>query len=261
MAIFNQFTEKEKQFIRENFEQMTLRQMAAALNRSEGGVKTWSLKLGLRRRNRFDWTPERVRIFEEMYPNHSAREIAERLETTIEVIYAKSRHSTVRKSPEYLAALNKQMGENLQKNGYGTRFEKGQKPWCFGKKIGSHPNSAKTQFKKGEMPHNHQPIGTILPVSTQPYLKIKIAEPNKWEMLHRHNWKKANGEIPKGFCLVFRDGNAHNCAVENLELISRSELQRRNSIHNLPEDLRTTIQTIGHLRRTINRRIKKYAKQ
>lgn len=253
MPAYKPFTETEKKFIRDNFEAMTLRQLAAALKRSEGVVKTWTLKLGLRRRNRFEWTTERVAIFERMYSNHSAREIAAELGTTDLVVNAKSRHSKVRKSPEYLATLNKQMGENLQKNGFGTRFVKGQKPWCYGKKIGTRGRAAETQFKKGQVPHNHQPVGTILPVSLTPYLKIKIAEPNKWEFLHIKTWKDAHGQIPAGMCVVFKDGNRHNCQIENLECITRKELAQRNSIHNLPEELKQTIQTLGQLNRAIKR--------
>ncbi len=256
MASNKLFSEKEKQFILDNFAGMTLRQMAAALNRSEGGVKTWALKLGLRRHTRFDWTAENVEILKEMYPTNSAREIASKLQTEIYVIYKKADRLHLKKSPEYLAALNKQIGENLQKNGFARRFVKGHKPWSFGKKIGTRGRSVETQFKKGLRPHNAVKVGTILPVSRTPYLKIKIAEPNVWEFLHRHNWKKEHGIIPAGLCLIFKDGNPHNCAVENLELITRKELYIRNSIHNLPDDLRETIQTLGLLKRTINRRIK-----
>lgn len=235
---------------------MTLRQMAAALNRSEGGVKTWSLKLGLRRKTRFDWTAERIEILKEMYPCHSARQIAEKLLTEIYVIYKQAGRLSLTKSPEYLAALNKQMGENLQKNGFARRFVKGQKPWCFGKKIGTRGRSAETQFKKGLRPHNTVEVGTILQKSCSSYLVIKVAEPNIWKFLHRHNWEKENGTIPAGYCLTFKDGNPNNCAVENLELITRKELYIRNSIHNYPDDLRQAIQTLGLLKRTINRRIK-----
>jgi hypothetical protein len=261
MPPFNKFTQQEKQYLLDNFENMTLRQMAAALNRSEGGVKTWVLKLGLRRKKRFDWTDEKIGILVALYPNHSAKEIAARLGTNDYVIYKKAERLELKKSPEYLAALNKQMGENLQKNGCATRFVKGQKPWSYGKKIGTRGRTAETQFKKGQMPYNHQPVGTILPVSTQPYLKIKIAEPNVWEFLHRHNWEKVNGKIPEGFVIYFKDQNPHNCAVENLELITRAELRKRTSIHNYPADLKELIQTLGLLKRTISRRVKNAKEQ
>lgn len=254
MPNHNPFRPEELDFIIANFASMTLKDLASALGRSEGGVKTWTLKLGLRRNNRFEWTPERLAIFERMYPNHSAREIAEILQTTVNVVNSKSRHSSLRKTPEYLAKLNKQIGEQLARSGTQKRFVKGQKPWCYGKKIGTRGRSGETQFKKGQQPCNQVPVGEIRKPSR--YWKIKIAEPNVWEFLHLHLWKKAHGEIPKGMCVIFKDKNFNNCTIENLECISRKELYKRNSIHNFPEDLRRAIQTLGNLKRTINRRIK-----
>ncbi len=257
MPAHNPFTEEEKDFIRENFAAMTLRDIAKALDRSEGGVKSWSLKLGLRRGTRFDWTEDRVAVLIEFYPNHSAKYIAELLGTNDYVIYKKAYSLRLRKSPEYLASLNRQMGENLQKNGFGSRFVKGHKSWNSGKKIGSHPNSAKTQFKKGQTPHNYQPVGTILPVSLSPYLKIKIADPNKWEFLHRHNYEKAKGRIPTNFVVWFIDQNPKNCAVENLELITRKELGRRTSKLTLPPELQHAYRTLGRLKQAIKKFTKK----
>lgn len=252
------FTAQEKDFIRENFDAMTLRDLAKALDRSEGGVKTWTLKLGLRRNNRFDWTEDREAALVEFYPNHSAKYIAELLGTKDYVIYKKAERMGLKKSPEYLAKLNKQLGENLQKGGFGTRFVKGQKPWCYGKKIGSHPNSARTQFKKGQNPHNALRVGDE--VCPDGYWKVKIAEPNKWEFKHRLLWKQAHGEIPEGQCIVFRDGNPKNCVIENLECISRAELSRRNIEKNAPE-VRETYRMLGHLQRLINRKEKENAEK
>lgn len=256
---FKPFTEDEKQFLRENFETNSLRQLARELGRSEGGVKTWIIKLGLRRNKRFIWTDERKAVFEEMYPTHSAQEIADALNTTKRVIYARSRHSDLKKTPEYLAALNKKLGEDLQKNGFANRFQKGQKPWCAGKKIGMRGRTAETAFKKGHKPHNICRVGKIRKPAN--YWKIKIGEPNVWEFLHIHNWKKVNGEIPPNMCISFKDGNIDNCSIENLECITRGELLKKHWIHNYPDDLKEVIQTIGRLKRIINNKEKKNAQK
>lgn len=253
------FTENEKNYIRVNFEAMTIRQMAERLNRSEGGVKTWVIKLGLRRNNRFDWNEEKIEILRALYPEHSAEYIAEKLNTRTHVIYKKAESLGLKKTPEYLAALNKRMGEQLMKKGFQKRFQKGQKPWCAGKKIGSHPNSAKTQFKKGERPRNALPVGAL--AKPAGYWKIKLAEPNVWDFLHLHLWKQTHGEIEKGICIIFKDKNPDNCVIENLEGVTRKELYKRNSVHELPEELRNTIYTLGRLKRAINRSLKNAEKQ
>lgn len=41
---------------------------------------------------------------------------------------------------------------------------------------------------------------------------------------------------------------------ENLELVTRADVLRRNSVHNLPKELATTIQLLGALKRQIRRR-------
>lgn len=46
---------------------------------------------------------------------------------------------------------------------------------------------------------------------------------------HRYLWEQEYGEIPKGHNVVFKDGDAMNCILENLECISNQELQLRNS--------------------------------
>lgn len=261
MPVHNKFTDEEITFVRENFADMTLRQIARALGRSEGGVKTWTLRLGLRRNNRFEWTVERIEILTEMYPNNSAKKIGGVLNTDQQVVYAKAEKLGLKKSPEYLEKLNKEMGDQLTRSGTQSRFQKGHKPWCYGKKIGTRGRAGETQFKKGQSPFNKLKVGDIVPVSLPPYLKIKIAEPDKWEILHRHLWKQHYGEIPKDMCIVFKDGNTKNCALENLECLTRAELRRRNSIHNYPVELKEAIQALGRLKRTINRRNKNAEKQ
>ena len=60
------------------------------------------------------------------------------------------------------------------------------------------------------------------------YLHIKIAEPNKWQMLHSYIWETKHGKIPKGHCVIFKDKNTLNVSLKNLMLVSRSELVRLN---------------------------------
>ena len=43
-------------------------------------------------------------------------------------------------------------------------------------------------------------------------------------MKHYYIWEKTNGKIPKGYYLCFKDGNTLNCELENLYLVTPSEL-------------------------------------
>lgn len=44
--------------------------------------------------------------------------------------------------------------------------------------------------------------------------------------LHKLVWIAANGEIPAGFQLHFKDNNKEHCAIENLELVPLDRLSR-----------------------------------
>jgi hypothetical protein len=48
--------------------------------------------------------------------------------------------------------------------------------------------------------------------------------------------------IPEGHALLFKDKNRNNCAIENLELVTRAELSRRNCVwHTWPLELKQVI--------------------
>jgi hypothetical protein len=110
-------------------------------------------------------------------------------------------------------------------------FKKGNKSWNEGTKGLTFANV--TSFKKGDLPKNHKPVGTIETRvrhnrNTPPIVWIKVAEPNKWEMLKRHTWTKFFGPIPPGLLVTHKDGITTNCQPENLKLITRAENALRN---------------------------------
>lgn len=67
------------------------------------------------------------------------------------------------------------------------------------------------------------------------------------------NWERANGPLPVGHCLWFKDRNRQNCELSNLELITRAEMGRRAPLHAWPKPLKRAIQARGALNRRINR--------
>ena len=224
------FSDPEKQFVVANYHRMSIKEMASKMERSEGGVKKLSLDLGLRRGNRFVWTAERTEILKRRYADTKAEVIAKEIGCDLVVVYRKARQLNLKKSEQFLNSPASGRLTSGHVSGMNSRFKKGMPTWNKGKKIGSFGRASETQFKKGHQPHNKQSVGTILRVSQTPYFKIKIAEPDRWEFLHRHNWEKTHGAIPEGFVVWFRDANPENCAVENLECISRQELRGRITI-------------------------------
>ena len=91
-------------------------------------------------------------------------------------------------------------------------------------------------FKKGNIPHNHREIGSTR-LNADGYIMIKIAEPNKWQLLQRYVWEKENGrKLLKNECVIFLDGNKENFEPDNLMAIKRSELARVNKNHRITDD-------------------------
>lgn len=143
--------------------------------------------------------------------------------------------------------------------GYATRFKDGQKAWNRGMKglDCAGENGRKTQFKKGNVPPTHKPVGAE--VIEQGYLWIKVAEPNVWEKKHHLIWKQANGPIPKGYVIRFADGDKMNVALDNLFLTPRgvcTSVVRRGIEHSDPE-LNKTIHKVAELEIAIKKKVRK----
>ncbi|MGP0074877.1 MAG: HNH endonuclease signature motif containing protein [Bryobacteraceae bacterium] len=79
--------------------------------------------------------------------------------------------------------------------------------------------------------------------------------------MSHHVWEQHRGPIPPGHIVVFKDRDRSNCAIENLELISKAENARRNRMWNedvMPRELAEVIQLNGVLKRKLR---EAYAKQ
>lgn len=99
------------------------------------------------------------------------------------------------------------------------QFIKGCAPWNKGKSTGTGGS-----LKKGHIPHNLKPEGTMINRGGNLVKKID----GKWVNYSWWVWESVNGKIPQGHVITFRDRNRTNCDISNLECISRKELSRRN---------------------------------
>lgn len=134
-----------------------------------------------------------------------------------------------------LHALRKRKGWKTGRTGC---FEKGLVPFNKGKKCapgtgGRHPNARKTQFKKGNLPHNTHYLGHER-FSKNGYVEISIDEVNphtgferRYVLKHRWLWKQAHGPVPAGMVLKCK-GDRLNTDPSNWELVPRSLLPRLN---------------------------------
>ncbi|MDR1418790.1 MAG: HNH endonuclease [Treponema sp.] len=107
-------------------------------------------------------------------------------------------------------------------SGRDCRFRPGHISYNKGKKGYCPPGSEKGWFKPGNRPQTYLPVGTEI-IDSYGYVKVKIADPNKWNFKHRIIWEKAYGKVPRGHIVIFADGNKLNVRLNNLLLVSRSE--------------------------------------
>lgn len=153
----------------------------------------------------------------------------------------RARFGRVDVEPGHLHALRKRKG---WKTGRTGQFEKGSVSHNKGVKCapgrgGRHPNARKTQFRKGNRPHNTKHVGHER-VSKDGYVEISIAEKNphtgferRYMLKHLWLWEKANGPVPEGMCLKCLDDNRLNTDPSNWEAIPRGTLPYLNGRHGL----------------------------
>lgn len=140
------------------------------------------------------------------------------------------------------------MANHKINNGLTGRFKKGHIP----ANKGTHPPTvgrmAETQFKSGHLPHNTKPIGYER-ITKDGYIEVKLkmrpsAHEKNFKLKHRLIWEEAHGPIPKGYKVIFLDGNKKNIDLNNLALVSPQEeieLMRRGLFSKKAEFTRTGV--------------------
>ena len=183
------------------------------------------------------WSREQEQIVIDHYADSTPNQMYELLDGQFDTrqIQHKAKKFGIKKNDSYRSAQGI--------DGNGKRI-KGSVPWNKNIKNYQPGGRAKeTQFKPGSVPPNHRPVGSIR-IDKDGYVMIKVEEGiHKYRLAHRETWKQHHGKYPpRGTALVFKDGNKLNCwDINNLELVTRSELMKRNSMHNLPEELKEVI--------------------
>ena len=204
------------------------------------------------------WTEQDIATLRRLYANTPTKELAEHFGRSLGGVYDKVHELQLKKSPHYLLA---QRRENVRAAGASTRWAPGTAPWNKGIPYDSGPNSHEIRFRPGNTPHNWVPVGSYR-INRDGYLDRKVSDLRRgardWEAVHRLVWKEAHGEIPAGHVVVFRGGRnstvLEEITLDALELVTRQELMRRNSVHRYPEDVKAAIRQLGVLHRRINER-------
>lgn len=194
-------------------------------------------------------TDEEKHIIADLFPNTFTYEIAERLGRSYSTVANYAYTAGIYKSEEFREKEWARQAQRLQQAGNVHRFSKGHMPHNKGKKVSSetYARMAPTMFKKGQAPHNTRTDGAER-IDVDGYV-LKRLGPGKWVPKHRYVWEEANGPVPDGMALVFKDGNKQNITLDNLELVTRQELMLRNTIQRYPTELVSTIKALSKLKK------------
>lgn len=204
---------------------------------------------------RHAWTPEQDAALRERFPTTASAALAMELGVSCTQLNGRATKLGLRKSKAYLSKMSraKILGVTTRFKPGHTPFNKGIKGWKAGGR------SADTQFKKGAHPHSWKPIGSER-MSKEGYLQRKLTDtgypPRDWVPVHHIIWRAAGFDIPKGYRLVFKNGDKTRIEIDNLELVSIADLLRRNSYHNYGKDIARLVQLRGAITRQIHRREK-----
>lgn len=147
--------------------------------------------------------------------------------------------------------------EVISRNKKQSYFKKGQEARNKGVPMLPHirERMQHTFFKKGNLPANTRADGDISIRTDKRGVKYKFIRIglSRWEALARYNYRKEHGPIPHGHVIIHRDGDTLNCDPPNLMMITKKEHMLRNSIHNLPPEIKDTINTLSLLNKKIRR--------
>jgi hypothetical protein len=165
----------------------------------------------------------------------------------------------------HLHSLRKRNGWRTGRTG---RFAKGTEPpnkgrTCAPGSGGRHPNAQKTQFKKGQLPHNTKGPGHERICKKDGYVIMIVAETNPWSgaatrPVHKHRWlwEQVNGPVPEGMALKCIDSNKLNTDPSNWELAPRALLARLNggprkkriAYDQAPDELKPAIMAVAKIK-------------
>ena len=192
---------------------------------------------------KYDYSEEKVKFLKDNVKGISLKELTTRFNKKFECNL----------SEEIIARMKRKLKLT---SGIDTRFKKGQVSWNKGRKMSpeQYEKCKKTMFQKGNL-SNARPVGDER-IDVDGYTYIKTKQPNKWELKHRVLWEEKYGTIPKGYNLIFADGNRQNLDLDNLILISNAELFiiNQNGLYKQDKELTKTGANIAKLISKINKR-------
>lgn len=165
------------------------------------------------------WTEEVIQFMIENYEGKDNIELAKLLNEKFNLNTNNDRVSNVK------ANLKRRRGIDLTTHINNGCYKKGNIPVNKGTKGMFNVGGNSGSFKKGNIPPNRREVGSER-LSKNGYIEIKIQDGHlnkNWMMKHRYIYEQHYGPIPKGYKVIFLDGNIRNFDINNLKAISSHE--------------------------------------
>lgn len=203
------------------------------------------------------WSERECQIMREMFPENYTENVCQTLNRSYRSVCSQATLMGLKKSKAFMQMELARQADRLRIVGVKSRYYKGREPENKGKPMPKdvYDKVKQTMFRKGNIPVNHKPIGTER-ITKDGYIEIKVAEPNKWQSLHRLMWEETFGPIPKGMNVQFVTSDKTNVHPWNLELRTKAQNMKKNSYHNYGVEIARAIQLIGAINRQINKKAK-----
>ncbi|WP_167596601.1 HNH endonuclease signature motif containing protein [Leeuwenhoekiella sp. ZYFB001] len=246
-------TKKDREFIISNRIQLTSVEIAEKIGfhkstvqrvlREEGlqvSKKLRYQRMAKKMTGRTSFTPEMDAFLIENYLKMPVKPLGEKIGKSFTGVMIRLKQLGL-KIPRVIVEKRKRESR-IQKGTVPPNRGKPQKEWLSGQSL---KNVQKTQFKKGQDPHNTKYNGHER-ISKDGYIEIRIKK-GKYVLKHRHIWEQVNGKIPDKHILSFKDGNPLNCQIENLEIKSMRENMIDNSLMRYPKPIRKSQKLIWEI--------------
>lgn len=214
------------------------------------------------------WTPAEEQLLREHYANTRTEVLAKLFDRDTRRVLAKANSMGLYKSLELIAEIAREKTLELTHGGRQYQFKPGIVPWNKGTSYVAGGRSAETRFKPGMKPPTWVPVGSYRVVTNKnggPELQQKINDDPgptnvRWKPVARLVWEAEHGPVPEGHIVVFKPGRrttkAEEITLDAVELITRRQLMKRNTIHNLPPEFAEVARLKAVLHRVINQREK-----
>lgn len=268
------WTPKQEALLRRLYPSRRTVELPALIGRTRSAIKNRAAAMHLKKNADVNmhraWSRAEDALMRKLYAEHSNESISQRVGRSVASVNNRAHTLDLYKSEAYMRRTLEKLGVALKTSGARSRFPKGHVPLNKGlRRPGWHRGRMQqTQFKKGSRNGRAEdlwkPIGTVR-ISKDGYLERKINEgmplQRRWRAVHLLVWEAANGPLPPGHAVAFKNRNRKDVRLENLELLTRADLMRRNTVHNLPPELKKTVYALGSLKSTITKKTKRIERE